>query len=181
MNVLDHLKNSSVDNIKNYYTKNSINAAAAMMHITGDFNLGSLIRSANFYGFNETVYVGGKKSYDRRSTVGTHNYIPSVYLKTENDFFEYTKDKYSIICIENNISQFYNKTSSLFDNNVFCDIKNPPIFLFGEEQRGISESMLNLCDRIITIPCYGTVRSINVSSCASTIFAFYRKFYNSKN
>lgn len=181
MNVLDHLKSFTVDEVKTYYTHNSINASAAMMHINGDFNLGSLIRSANFYGFNETVYIGGKKSYDKRSTVGTHNYIPSVYLKTENDFFEYTKYKYSIICIENNISQFYNKTVSLFDDNVFDNIKKPPIFLFGEEQCGISDLMLNTCERIITIPSYGTVRSLNVGSCASTIFAFYRKYYNLKN
>lgn len=181
MNVLDHLKNKSVDDIKSYYNNKAIEASVAMMHISGDFNLGSLIRSANFYGFNETLYVGGKKSFDRRSTVGTHNYIPTNHLKNENEFIEYTKNKYSIICVENNIPQYSHKTISLFEENVFNNLKNPPIFLFGEEQCGISDSMLTVCERIITIPSYGTVRSLNVGSCASTIFAFYRKYYNSKN
>ena len=180
MNVLDHLKSSTVEDIKLFYSQNSIDAAAAMMHISGDFNLGSLIRSANFYGFNETLYVGGKKSFDRRSTVGTHNYIPTKHIKSEEDFCNYVANKYSIVCIENNIPKFSDKTISLFDDDVFNGLNRPPIFLFGEEQTGITDCMLNVCDRIITIPAYGSVRSLNVGSCASTVFAFYRKFYDSR-
>lgn len=180
MNVHDHLKNKTVSEIQSYYIDSSIPAAAAMMHILGDFNLGSLIRSANFYGFKETIYIGGKKSFDRRSTVGTHNYIPTIHVKTEDEFINFCLNKYSMICVENNIPEYSHKTISLFDDDVFEKIENPPIFIFGEEQSGISDSILSACDRIITIPHYGSVRSLNVGSCASTIFAFYRKFFNEK-
>ena len=174
MNVIDELKHMEVSDIKIHYANNCIDAAAAMFHITGDFNLGSLIRSANFFGFAETIYIGGPRSYDRRSTVGTHHYIPTRHIKTTEEFVQYVDGKYSIVCVENNIPDFAHKTVSLFDNNVFFGLKHLPIFVFGEEQRGIDNDMLNLCQGIITIPTYGTVRSINVTSCASTVFAFYR-------
>lgn len=181
MNVIDSLKNNTVEEVKSYYKNRSIDAAAAMLHICGDFNLGSLIRSANFYGFNETIYIGGSKSFDRRSTVGTHNYIPTTHIKTEIEFIQYAIRNYSIVCVENNIPMYSYKTKSLFDDDVFYNLTKFPIFVFGEEQCGISNSMLNACERIITIPCFGTVRSLNVGSCASTIFAFYRKYYESKH
>ena len=43
MNVLDHLKSYSVDDIKTIYKSNAIEAGAAMMHVSGDFNLSTLI------------------------------------------------------------------------------------------------------------------------------------------
>lgn len=180
-NVNDSLKTLSKEEIKEYYANNAIDAAAAMFHILGDFNLGSLIRSANFFGFKEALYIGGKKSYDKRSTVGTYNYIPTKYMSSEDDFLEYVENKYSIVCIENNIPEFSYKTVSLFDDTVFDNLKHPPIFIFGEEQAGISNRMLFESDRIITIPDYGTVRSLNVGCCASTVFSFYRKYYNQLN
>jgi tRNA G18 (ribose-2'-O)-methylase SpoU len=179
MNVVDHLKALSVEDIKNYCELNSLPAAAAMLHISGDFNFGSLVRGANFYAFKEVYYVGGKKHYDKRSTVGTHNYTPVLFAREEADFLDMIRDKYTLVCIENNIPKFADKTVSLFDDSVFDGIENP-IFLFGEEQQGISDSFLELAERIITIPTFGSVRSLNVSSCASTVFAFYRKHYENK-
>jgi len=150
--------------------------SAAMAHITGDFNLGSLIRSANFFGLKEVYYIGGKKSFDRRSTVGTHHYTPTNHIKTEEEFLSII-DTQDLVCIENNIPEFEQKITSIFNDNVFIDLINP-VFLFGEEQKGISTFLLEKCKRIITIPAYGSVRSMNVGCCASTIFSFYRKHYN---
>jgi tRNA G18 (ribose-2'-O)-methylase SpoU len=180
MNVHDELKGKSVDEIKEYYADGSLPAAIGMTHITGDFNLGNVIRSANFFGFGETVYVGGKKGYDRRSTVGTHHYIPTVYCKTEEEFVEYISNKYTLISVENNIPKYAWKTVSLFDVGTFDKMTPPPLFLFGEEQLGISEYLLDKSALIMTIPSFGTVRSLNVGSCASIVMAMYHKLMAEK-
>lgn len=177
MNVLDHLKNLSVDEIKDYCERNTIPASAAMFHINGDFNLGSLIRAANFFALKEVFYIGGKKTMDRRSTVGCHHYTPMNFIRHEEDFLTEIEGKYTLVGVENNIPKFAHKTVSLFDDNVFDNLENP-LFLFGEEQAGISDEFLEKCERIITIPAFGSVRSLNVSSCSSTIFAFYKKYYD---
>lgn len=178
MNVHDNLKSSSVEEIKDFYTKNSISAAVGMIHVSGDFNLGNVIRSANFFGFNEVFYVGGKRQFDRRSCVGTHNYVPVNFAKTEEEFIAAIDGKYSLVCIENNVPEYTFKTLSVldgraFENNPFAAL--PPLFLFGEEQVGIPKTILEQCDLILTIPSFGTVRSMNVGSCAAIVMAMYRK------
>jgi tRNA G18 (ribose-2'-O)-methylase SpoU len=175
MNVHDNLKNLAVDEIKKHYVKNTLNAAVGCTHTSGDFNLGNVIRSANFFGFREVFYVGGKKGYDRRSTVGTHHYIPIQFYKTEEEFLAAIEGKYSLICVENNIPKYSWKTTSVFDKDAFNDLLFPSLFLFGEEQVGISDTLLNACGTILTIPSFGTVRSMNVGSCAAIVMAMYRQ------
>lgn len=174
MNVHDNLKGMAVEEIKDFYTHNSISAAIAMSHVSGDFNLGNVIRSANFFGFKEVFYVGGKKGYDRRSTVGTHHYIPVHFMKTEEEFLSEIVGKYALVCVENNIPRYSRKTISIFDEEAFHGLYAPPVFLFGEEQLGISDALLEKCQYIITIPAFGSVRSINVGSCASAVMAMFR-------
>jgi len=178
MNVHDHLKELPVSDIKDNYVKNACNAAVGMTHISGDFNLGNVIRSANFFGFKEAFYVGGTKSFDRRSTVGTHHYIPVNFCRTEEDFMASIKDKYSLVCVENNIPKYAWKTLSIFDEDAFAELLHPRLYLFGEEQLGIPESLLEQAGCILTIPAFGTVRSMNVGSCAAVVMAMHRQKFN---
>jgi len=175
MNVHDYLKSLSVDEIKENYSDNSNDAAFAMSHCTGDFNLGNCIRSANFFGFGEFFYVGGSKQYDRRSTVGTHHYIPLTFIRTEEEFISTINGKYSLVCIENNIPKYASKIVSIYDNP-FNNLKLPPVFMVGEEQLGLSDFMLDNSERIVSIPARGTVRSLNVGSCSAIVMAMYIDF-----
>ena len=79
MNVLDHLKSSSVDDIKSYCKSTSINAGVAMMHVNGDFNLSTLVRNANFFGFKEAFYVGGSKQWDHRGNLWRFNLWSNLF------------------------------------------------------------------------------------------------------
>lgn len=175
MNVHDHLKPLTVDAIKENYKDNCHTAAIGMTHISGDFNLGNVIRSGNFFGFKEAFYVGGSKQYDRRSTVGTHHYIPTTFIRTEEEFISTINGKYSLVCVENNIPKYKGKTFSVFEDCAFGELDYPPLFLFGEEQLGLSEYILDNSTIVITIPSFGTVRSLNVGSAAAIIMAMYVK------
>lgn len=165
--------------IKDFYNKNSIDAAIGMSHLSGDFNLGNVIRSANFFGFKEVFYVGGKRQFDRRSCVGTHHYIPTHFIKTEEEFLKEINGRYNLICVENNIPKYQWKTFSIYDEDAFLTSSNhqafPPLFLFGEEQVGISDRLLDAAEYILTIPAFGSVRSMNVGSCAAIVMAMYRQ------
>lgn len=180
-NVHDWLQTLSVPEIKEYCQNNVVNAAVGMTHVSGDFNLGTVIRNANFLGFKEVFYVGGKKHYDARSTVGTNHYTPVSFIKTEEEFVDVIKNKYTLVCVENNIPKFSWKTMSVFDEETFNETLHPPLFLFGEEQKGISEYLLNECGYIITIPHFGSVRSLNVGSTSAIIMAMYRQKYKNEN
>ena len=176
MNVLDHLKTKTVPEIKEYYINNTIPAASAMMHVTGDFNLSTLIRNSNFFGYEKVFYVGGKKHYDRRGTVGTHNYIDITFIKTEEEFVKTIKDQgYTLISIENNVNYECTDLFQFMDNVNVKDIK--PIFIFGEEQKGLSDYILDNSKHILTISGKGTVRSLNVGTASGIVLGYYSKFF----
>lgn len=181
MNVVDHLARLSVPEIKEHCRQNAINAAFGMAHINSDYNLSCLHRCCNFFGFKETYYFGGKKQWDRRGSVGTHHYTDIKYLSSEEEFIRVMKEKgYYIVCVENNIPKFEHKTISIMEKGCF-DGMLQPVFVFGEEQCGLSEKMLESCDEIITIPSYGSVRSLNVATAGAVVASFYRNSYDHKN
>lgn len=172
MNVIDSLKHLSVPDIKDYCVTNSIPASVGMINIGGDFNLSTMIRNANFFGFSSVHYVG-KKKWDKRGSVGTHHYTPVYHHKDEQSFISQCSAR-TIIAVENNIPEYADKTINLFDYK-FHNISDP-IFLFGEENKGLSHTILDRADIILSIPAYGSVRSLNVGTASGIIMAEYRNF-----
>lgn len=130
-----------------------------MVHITGDFNIGTVLRSANFHGASEFFYFGQKR-FDRRGCVGVHNYTRMRYLEGMQNILQ-LKDKYTFVGLENNISD----TISIhqFDWNV----PKPPCIVVGEERNGITDDIILMCDVLIEIPNFGSVRSMNVGAAAT--------------
>jgi tRNA G18 (ribose-2'-O)-methylase SpoU len=166
-NVHEFLKELEVAEIKEYCKRKTIPHAVAMTHLNGDFNLGTVVRNANFFGFEKVYYIGGKKQIDRRSTVGTHHYTPMEYYKTEEEFFQAIEGLYTPIAVENNIK---------FKMEAYHSYAYPEksVLMFGEEQAGLSESILNKCHGVVTIPSEGSVRSLNVGTASGIIMAHLR-------
>lgn len=178
MNVIDSLKNYTIPDIKNYCHSKSIMASVAMVNIGGDFNLSTMVRNANFFGFRSVHYVG-KKKWDKRGSVGTHHYTPMYYHKDETSFISQCSSR-TLIAIENNIPEYSDKTVNFFDYQYDNIIE--PIFLFGEENKGLSNTILDRADIILTIPSYGSVRSLNVGTTSGIVMGVYRNFVeHSKN
>jgi tRNA G18 (ribose-2'-O)-methylase SpoU len=172
MNVIDSLKNLSVPQIADHCATTSIPASVAMINIGGDFNLSTMVRNANFFGFRSVHYVG-KKKWDKRGSVGTYHYTPVYHHKDESSFISQCSGR-TVIAVENNIPEYSNKTNNLFHYQ-FDNIVEP-IFLFGEENKGLSDFVLEKCDTILTIPNYGSVRSLNVGTVSGIVMGVYRNF-----
>ena len=166
-NVHDFLKTLDVADIKDYCQRRTIPHALAMVRINGDFNLGTAVRNANFFGFEKVYYIGGGKQYDRRSTVGTHNYTPMEYYKTVEEFFAAINGVYAPVAVENNV----NYTCHDYYRYSFPE---RTVLIFGEEQAGLSDNVLTQCNAIVTIPSNGSVRSLNVGTASGILTAYMR-------
>lgn len=177
MNILDSLKSLSVPEIADYCQQNSMNASVAMINIGGDFNLSTMVRNANFFGFRDVCYVG-KKKWDKRGSVGTYHYTPMNHYADEASFLLSCSGR-TIIAIENNIPEYEDKTVNLFDYQF--DDSYEPIFVFGEENKGLSNFILDRANIILTIPNYGSVRSLNVGTTSGIVMSLYRNFYERTN
>lgn len=170
MNVIDSLKSYSVSDIQDYCAKNVINASVAMVNIDGDFNFSTMVRNANFFGFKSVYHIAPRKKWDKRGSVGTHHYTPVFHFDTFENFTTQMCHA-SIIAVENNIPEFADKTTDLYN---YTDTNNETVFVFGSETSGLDNSVLEKVDRIITIPGYGSVRSLNVGTTSGIVMSWYR-------
>jgi len=154
-NVQDKYKSLTVDEVRQDLRANSHDFAVLMEHWKGDFNISTLIRNANAFNAKEVFYLG-KKRYDRRGTVGTHHYIDVNFLGTTLADLAKLKEEYIFVGLDNNIDRCVSMESFQWPKNT--------LMIFGEEGAGISPEVLDMCDHIVSITQYGSVRSLNVGT-----------------
>ena len=167
-NVIDRFKNMPDEEIKKELQRTAHPVAVCMEQWQGDFNISTLIRNANAFNV-EKVFYFGRKRYDRRGTVGTHNYTDIQFLDGGYRQLETLKDQYTFVGIDNNVSQ---KTFKLgeFDWNM---LSKPPLMIFGEEGTGLTQQAIQMCHILVEIPQYGSVRSLNVGTSSGVLLYDY--------
>jgi len=173
-NVIDRFKNMPDEEIKKELQRTAHPVAVCMEQWQGDFNISTLIRNANAFNV-EKVFYFGRRRYDRRGTVGTHNYTDIQFLDGGYDQLETLKDQYTFVGVDNNVSQ---KTFKLgeFDWNT---LSKPPLMIFGEEGTGLTQQAIQMCHILIEIPQYGSVRSLNVGTSSGVLLYDYVRFLRS--
>ncbi len=149
-NVANHLKDKTVPEIKKHLQETANPFAVCFEHWTGDFNLATGVRNANGFNAQKVYYVGDKK-WDRRGAVGVHNYTDIEWLPTMEDFLK-LKEQYVIVGIDN-VPGSVAITSHTWKKNT--------LMVFGEEGTGLTPGMQALCEAIVYIPMFGSVRSFN--------------------
>jgi tRNA G18 (ribose-2'-O)-methylase SpoU len=130
----------------------------AIENLNHDFNIGSVVRTANAFAAKE-VHIVGRKRWNRRGAMVTDRYqhvrhhADAQELKTWAD-----GEGLSIIGIENGPGAQPLETASLPER---C------VLLFGQEGTGLSPEALSVCDRALAIAQFGSTRSINVGAAAA--------------
>ncbi|SCM00574.1 RNA methyltransferase, putative [Plasmodium chabaudi chabaudi] len=126
-------------------------------------NIGNIVRSCVAFNVSEIFVVGrNKKETSFFGSMGTHGYIKIRYFINMIELKQYLNNNDILLYACEITNQSIPITEQPF-------VKNKDIaFLFGNEGTGISEQIINMCDKIIYIPQYGNgTASLNVSvSCA---------------
>ena len=175
-NVIDRYKSWSTESIKRDLQRTANPFAVCMEHWQGDFNISTLIRNANAFNAKKVYYLG-KKKYDRRGTVGTHHYVDLSYLGNSYLSLAELKNDYTIIAIDNNISN-----TCMLDKFDWLSLDKPPLMLFGEEGVGLTKEALTIADCAVEIPQFGSVRSLNVGTCSGILmYDYMMNLQNSKD
>ena len=135
----------------------------------GDFgNLGSVIRSANAFNADGIFIIGhGVDVYESkviRASLGSVFFTKIVMIEsmeklTEFIGFQKMKNNMEVIGTDST------GTLSAMDYK----LKRPVMIIIGNEAKGMSVKLKELCDKIIKIPIEGNVNSLNVSCAASVV------------
>jgi len=175
-NVHDHLKNYDVPTLKGITDRDRLPFAVCIINLVGDLNTGIIIRTANLMGA-EKVFVFGRRRYDRRSTVGSHNYVDVVQYGGFDDDGYVDPVKFHKLMTENNYTPVMIETGGDCITSFTTDkLDRKPCLVFGNEGEGIHPDIIRQ-GKIYSIPQRGVIRSLNVSSAASIAMWEISKHY----
>jgi tRNA G18 (ribose-2'-O)-methylase SpoU len=157
-NVADKFKGQTVENIKTSLQETAFPYAVCMEHLVGDFNFATVVRNANAFNAQKVFYIGDKR-WDKRGAVGTYNYIDVEFIPTIDALID-LKNKYTFVGIDN-------VPGSIMMNDYSW--KKDSLIIIGEEGVGLTNKMQSLCEAIVEIPMFGSVRSLNAGTASGII------------
>ncbi len=188
-NVRDEYKNNIVEQNKAIQKSQTRKFSVGAINITGELNIGMMIRSACLMGA-ENFYIFGRKKFDKRSTVGAENYINIVQYSYDDPMtadeqiardVTQLKSKHILVMCETGgallgPSERWKWPLASKEHTVKEYEAAHPLFLFGSESHGIPQKVLDIPYRfLLSIPQVGVLRSFNVSAAMNIILWDYIK------
>lgn len=155
-NLIDEFKGLPNEQVKLELGKTRTPLEIAIENVEHDFNIGSIVRTANSFNVRK-VHIIGKKKYNRRGAMCTDKYLEIIHHPTVEDFLKIQKDR-ELIAIENNTP----RSKPLHDKQF---AKNTTL-IFGSENNGITPELLEKAHDIRYIESFGSTRSVNVGVAA---------------
>lgn len=123
-----------------------------------DFNIGTIVRTANAFLAAE-IHIVGNRRWNRRGAMVTDRYQHVRHHPTPADLAAYLHSiGVRLLGIDNLPGSQHLETMPL---------PREVCFLFGQEGPGLSEAARDVCDGTFSIAQFGSTRSINASSAAA--------------
>lgn len=168
-NVTDEFKGIDQASIIAELDASPLGLEIAIENTLRDYNMGSIIRTANAMGVRK-VHVIGRKQWNRRGAMMTETYLHLAYHDSVANFAHdaYSRKK-AIVAVDN------------VDGAVplqAADKQTNAILVFGQEGPGLSNEVLEASDQIVGIEQYGSTRSINVAAAAAIVMYEWRHAIN---
>jgi len=121
-----------------------------------DFNIGTIVRSANAFLAAE-VHIVGNRRWNRRGAMVTDRYQHVRHHRSVADLAEHL-DGVALWGVDNLPGSVPLETTA---------VPQRVCFLFGQEGPGLSEAAREACDATFSIAQFGSTRSINASAAAA--------------
>lgn len=172
-NVLDKYRYWTVESIKADLNKTRATLHIAIENWQHDFNIGTIVRTANAFNV-ETVHIIGKRHWNRRGAMVTDKYINVIQHSTVDAFIELMKcDKREIIAMD--IVPGATELSKTM-------IPKRTVLVFGAEGPGLSTRMQSAASKTVMIEQFGSTRSVNVGVAAGiAMYAWMQQHYINQN
>lgn len=123
-----------------------------------DFNIGSIVRTANAFAVAE-VHIVGRRRWNRRGAMVTDRYQHVRHHETVDGFAAWAAaEALPVLGIDN------------VDGSVPIESSTLPaacVLVFGQEGPGLSDEARAVCERTLSIAQFGSTRSINAGAAAA--------------
>lgn len=156
-NLIDKFKGMSNEQVFDELSHSRTGLEVAIENVEHDFNIGSIVRTANSFNVSK-VHIIGRKKYNRRGAMCTDKYLEIIHHASIEDFLKSQKDR-ELVAIENNTPRAKELHTKKFSSNT--------TLILGSENNGITEELLNRADDVRYIESFGSTRSVNVGAAAA--------------
>jgi tRNA G18 (ribose-2'-O)-methylase SpoU len=123
-----------------------------------DFNIGTIVRTANAF-LAARVHIVGNRRWNRRGAMVTDRYQHIRHHASVADLSAYLRERGVVLFGIDNLPGAQHLETMPIPREV-C-------FLFGQEGPGLSEQARQVCDATFSIAQFGSTRSINASAAAA--------------
>ncbi len=155
--VRDEYKGHAPEEVKAALDKKRFPFSVCCANVVYDFNLGSIIRTANAFLARE-VWIYGHRKVDLRGAMGSYNYETIVKLGNAEEFAQHAAQTgASVVVLE--------ETKDAIPIHEFKWPHNP-VMVFGQEGPGVPSELRALADQTVFIQQHGSIRSLNVGVAA---------------
>ena len=156
-NLVDEYKGLSNEQVFDELSKKRTGLEIAIENVEHDFNIGSIVRTANSFNVSK-VHIIGKKKYNRRGAMCTDKYLEIIHHACLEDFLK-TQENRELVAIENNTPRADELHKKVFKENT--------TLIFGSENNGITKELLEAAHDVRYIESFGSTRSVNVGAAAA--------------
>lgn len=157
-NVVDRYRYWSLEAIRADLDTRRHGFHVAIENWQHDFNIGTVVRTANAFLAAE-VHIVGNRRWNRRGAMVTDRYQHVRHHPTVEDLASYLREQGLPLHGVDNLPGSRHLESMALPERV-C-------FLFGQEGPGLSEAAREACDATFSIAQFGSTRSINASAAAA--------------
>ncbi len=164
-NLIDEYKGLSNEQVFEALSKKRLPLEIAIENVEHDFNIGSIVRTANSFNV-KIVHIIGKKKYNRRGAMCTDKYLKIIHHKDIEDFLKTQKNR-ELVAIENNTPRAKPLHEKAF--------KEATTLILGSENNGITKELLEKSTDVRYIESFGSTRSVNVGAAAAIAMYEYTR------
>lgn len=154
-NLIDTYKGLPIEAIVADLDQRPIGLEIAVDNVERDFNMGTIVRSANAFGVRH-VHVIGRRQWNKRGAMMTDKYLHVHYYATAQEFVQAVAGKVLIAVDTLPGAQALHRT----------ELPEQVVLLFGAEGPGIRSELLEHAEQVVAIEQFGSTRSLNVGVAA---------------
>ena len=157
-NVLDHYRYLTVEAIVADLDTRRQPLHVAIQNWEHDFNIGSIVRTANAFNV-AAVHILGRRRWNRRGAMVTDRYLHVQHHEDEAGFLAWlAANDVAAVGVDNIAGSVPLETAELPQR---CCL------VFGSEGPGLTDELVAGCSQLVAITQYGSTRSLNAGAAAA--------------
>jgi tRNA G18 (ribose-2'-O)-methylase SpoU len=157
-NVVDRYRYQTVEAIVADLDRSRHPFHVAIENLEHDFNIGSVVRTANAFNAS-SVRVVGRRRWNRRGAMVTDRYLHIEHHDDAQSLATWAHGAGLVVVGVDNLPGAVPLET--------YDLPRECVLLFGQEGSGLSDGARAVCDVTVSVAQYGSTRSINVGAAAA--------------